>query len=178
MYKYYQVDWFIHHLWEYILCTSINIRKTMDNPRLWSMWRFRIIKDMELKKPRRRASTHSLRAASLLLSGSSCTWKCFILISLKMSFSHRRSCGLSKSSGRNSNWGKLPSHLKTILLCNLLDQVVHLEKRDLSIEDLVWLWPHLAGGSGCSCGSCHGPFHHTCVNIQVFEGLLKLIHHL
>ena len=34
MYKYYQIEWFIQHLWEYILCTSINIRKTMDNPRL------------------------------------------------------------------------------------------------------------------------------------------------
>ena len=123
-------------------------------------------------------STHSLRAASLLLSGSSCTYKGFILIFLKMSFSHRRSCSLSKSSGRNSNWGKLSSHLKTILLCNLLDQVVHLEERDFSIEDLVWLRIHLAGRSSGSCGSCHGPFHHTCVNIQVFEGFLKLIHHL
>ena len=95
-----------------------------------------------------------------------------------MSFSHRRSCSLSKSSGRNSNWGKLSSHLKTILLCNLLDQIVHLEERDFSIEDLVWLRIHLAGRSSGSCGSCHGPFHHTCVNIQVFEGFLKLIHHL
>ena len=74
----------------------------------------------------RHLTTHSLRAASLLLSGSSWTWKMSLSYSLKKVKSHRGSCCLSKSGSWNSNWGKLTSNLQAILLCHLLDQVINL----------------------------------------------------
>merc|ERR1719209_1139256 len=78
---------FIQHLWEYILCTSINIRKTMDTPRL-----------EHVKIPyHQRYGVEETTETSVNSFSQSCQ------PSAEWIILYRRSCSLSKSSGRNSN---------------------------------------------------------------------------
>ena len=118
--------WISHIALDFDSITFTYIRK------LW------IIRHWCFESLARHVATHSLRAASLLLSGSSCTCQVICLeicwfgnsyvwkYSRKVK-SHRGSCCcLSKRSRGNSNWSELTSNLQAILLCYLLDQVINL----------------------------------------------------
>ena len=181
MYKYQLLydQWQDTSLWSQCMWIS-HIALDFDSITFTYILKLWIIRHWCFESLPRHVETYSLRAASLLLSGSSCTCQ---VICLKIFPKSEKSPWKLLLPLQEKPWElqlkradqQPPSH-SPLLLAWSGHQPGILE--GLEFEIYFLFLTNLAGWSGGGSCSSHSTFHHACVHVKVFESLLKLVHHL